>query len=62
MKLSMINEESRKCIGCKKPIPPERIEALPDVKYCVKCAEDLAPDNTKADFRYSSDGTRPRHW
>ena len=25
------------CIHCRKPIPPERVEALPGVKTCVEC-------------------------
>ncbi|QDU90661.1 Prokaryotic dksA/traR C4-type zinc finger [Pirellulimonas nuda] len=25
------------CEGCRKPIPPERLEALPDTRRCVAC-------------------------
>lgn len=25
------------CARCDKPIPPERLEALPDTKLCVPC-------------------------
>jgi hypothetical protein len=28
---------SRKCEGCRKPIPTERIAALPQVRYCAEC-------------------------
>ena len=29
----------RNCNGCGTPIPKGRIEALPFVKYCVKCSD-----------------------
>ena len=27
----------RPCAGCGRPIPPERLDALPDVTRCVTC-------------------------
>ena len=27
------------CIECNQSIPPGRLEALPDTKYCLKCSE-----------------------
>jgi len=29
----------RLCIGCKRPIPPERLEALPNTEFCTSCQE-----------------------
>lgn len=28
---------SRACLGCGQPIPPERLEAIPDAVKCVPC-------------------------
>lgn len=25
------------CVGCGGPIPPERLEVMPETAYCVKC-------------------------
>ncbi|MGW0476411.1 TraR/DksA C4-type zinc finger protein [Streptomyces coeruleorubidus] len=25
------------CLGCAKPVPPERLEILPYTRYCVAC-------------------------
>lgn len=25
------------CLGCSKPVPPERLEILPYTRYCVPC-------------------------
>ncbi|MGX1153208.1 RNA polymerase-binding transcription factor DksA [Streptomyces albogriseolus] len=25
------------CLGCSKPVPPERLEILPHTRYCVGC-------------------------
>ncbi|MEU0284338.1 TraR/DksA C4-type zinc finger protein [Streptomyces sp. NPDC005908] len=25
------------CLGCSKPVPPERLEILPHTRYCVAC-------------------------
>ena len=37
----------RPCVGCGRPIPPERQEALPDATRCVACerrSEEAPPD------------------
>jgi len=60
--LTTLQVNPKKCTCCGCEIPQARLEAIPDVEYCVGCAEDLAPPETKADFRYDSDGGRPRHW
>lgn len=49
------------CANCKCEIPKERLEAIPDTIYCVKCAE-LFISEIKAEFKYSTDGEPPRHW
>ncbi len=37
----------RACAGCGRPIPPERLEALPEATMCVPCQQgaELAPTN-----------------
>lgn len=32
-----------KCLNCGNEIPVERLEAVPDTKYCVKCTDIYAP-------------------
>jgi len=27
------------CERCKQPIPPERLEIMPEARYCVTCQE-----------------------
>jgi len=54
--------KTQKCKQCGCEITKERLEIFPDVEYCVDCAEELAPPETKAEFKYDSDGSRPRHW
>lgn len=34
----MSEVKDRHCFSCNCVIPPERIEALPDTAYCVRCA------------------------
>jgi hypothetical protein len=34
-------ESTRWCERCKAPIPLERVEALPETRVCVKCAQAL---------------------
>jgi hypothetical protein len=29
------------CILCKKPIPKERLEAIPETEVCVKCSSEV---------------------
>jgi hypothetical protein len=36
-----MSEVTRWCERCKAPIPRERIEALPETRVCVKCAQAL---------------------
>ena len=35
---------AKKCEICKKPIPGERLEALPETKRCVECARKNGSD------------------
>ncbi len=37
-------KKTRPCERCKKEIPPERIEALPDTRLCVTCSEAVGGD------------------
>jgi hypothetical protein len=34
-------DEQSFCVRCKAEIPAERIEALPETRVCVKCAQAL---------------------
>jgi len=36
--------EERRCEVCQKPIPPERLEALPETRRCVECAREKGSD------------------
>lgn len=36
--------KTRPCIRCKAEIPPERIEALPETRLCVKCSQAVGSD------------------
>jgi RNA polymerase-binding transcription factor DksA len=36
-----MSEATRWCERCKAPIPTERVEALPETRVCVKCAQAL---------------------
>lgn len=33
----------KNCIGCNETISEERLEALPGVEFCVKCASQINP-------------------
>jgi hypothetical protein len=33
--------QGRPCERCKQMIPPERIEAMPDTRLCVKCSQEV---------------------
>lgn len=33
--------EYGKCINCGKPIPPARLEAIPQTPYCVDCQQKM---------------------
>ena len=30
--------ETKKCVGCKEPIHPKRLEILPNTTKCVSCS------------------------
>lgn len=32
-----------KCEHCQEPIPKARLDALPGVKFCVKCVDEFGP-------------------
>jgi RNA polymerase-binding transcription factor DksA len=34
----------RKCKECGKSIPKDRLEALPETHYCVKCSDKVGGD------------------
>jgi RNA polymerase-binding transcription factor DksA len=34
-----VAKSNRRCDRCGRPIPAERVEALPDTQVCVGCAE-----------------------
>jgi hypothetical protein len=36
-----MKREKRFCARCKAEIPEERVEAMPETRVCVKCAEAL---------------------
>ena len=35
---------SRGCERCKGPISPERLEAMPETRLCLKCSEEVGSD------------------
>jgi Prokaryotic dksA/traR C4-type zinc finger len=41
----------RPCIGCGRPIPPERLEAIPDATRCVLCQQ--RTESTASDWHVS---------
>jgi hypothetical protein len=36
-----MSEEVVICERCESPIPPARLEALPDTRVCVKCSKEM---------------------
>ncbi|MEE9334174.1 MAG: DksA/TraR family C4-type zinc finger protein [Granulosicoccaceae bacterium] len=38
------------CKECDKPIPQARREAVPGVKFCIKCQSDRDIDNAKSEL------------
>lgn len=45
------------CEGCREPIRPERLEAIPYTRYCTPCSE-VSDTSPKANV----DAGRPRQW
>ncbi len=41
----------RACVGCGRPIPPERLGAIPDAIRCVPCQQ--RTESTRSDWRVS---------
>jgi RNA polymerase-binding transcription factor DksA len=41
------------CLGCQEPIPPGRLERLPEAAYCASC---------QAELEEQAPGSRPPHW
>jgi len=55
------HEPTRLCSICQQPIAPERLEVLPDTRYCVRCARTQPPpriDVEKLDLSQASPITR----
>jgi hypothetical protein len=36
--------EARLCGRCGEPIPPRRLDVLPDTRLCVPCSEEIGGD------------------
>jgi hypothetical protein len=36
--------EERDCERCGKPIPPRRLQALPQTRLCIECSEAIGGD------------------
>lgn len=53
----MAPQKSAKCTICGKPIPAERLKALPQTKRCVDCAREKGSDivGRKADIGMDAD-------
>lgn len=62
MDLSNISNPERLCTKCHLPIPPVRLEVLPDATMCVKCAEKFGQQPRTASFEPDPDAPRPRGW
>ena len=41
----LINSLDDKCTCCNEPIPVERLIALPGIKLCIKCQEELIDES-----------------
>ncbi len=44
--------EAKVCESCSKPIPPDRLAAVPGATLCVACQEDEELGHTKAEIGY----------
>lgn len=54
--LARVNEgEYGVCSGCRAPIPPKRLVAVPDATTCVACQDRLEHTGASARARASSD-------
>lgn len=62
MELSNIPGPERLCTKCQKPIPPLRLEIMPDATMCVKCAEKFGQQPRKARLEVDPDAPHPRGW
>ncbi|WP_376697125.1 DksA/TraR family C4-type zinc finger protein [Wenzhouxiangella sp. EGI_FJ10305] len=51
-------ESRRDCAECGEPIPEARRKALPGVKLCVACQEDLDEAETKSFSGYNRRGSK----
>lgn len=45
-------QEAVTCESCRKPIPPERLEALPDTRRCVQCQQAAETGTMKEEPEY----------
>jgi len=43
-------ESAERCEECDEPIPQARREAVPGVKYCVKCQSELDEETAKSEL------------
>jgi len=50
-----------KCKDCGEEISKARLEAIPDVKYCINCV-DKHIEEIKADFKIDPNANYPRGW
>lgn len=55
-------EKKRKCAQCEAPIAKARLEALPDVTLCIKCAMKDDQPIRKATLEPDPDTEYPRGW
>jgi hypothetical protein len=44
--------EPRRCVSCAKPIPPERLEAIPNVTRCAACQQEAEQGRVKPELDY----------
>ncbi len=47
----LVDMPVRPCVGCGRPIPPERVEAVPEATHCVSCQ--LQTESAPTDWHVS---------
>ncbi len=53
---------ARRCEICRQPIPPERLEALPEAKRCLKCQQAEDTGQAKVEVEYCRATLRYNGW
>ena len=57
-----MKKKTKKCEQCGEPITQARLEALPDVTLCIKCATKDDQPMRQATLEPDPDAQYPRGW